>query len=250
MSNLSVPRPQTLRSHSSSTGESSTTPQINVFPQFLSTSNRHRSSKSASSLLRITRTNTSNNTEYPNTILSEDTQHSERSIDAVPSSRPSVTYLDKLWTQIDVLDDVKNMSNQVKLRGSFFNDSFNEELNQLKASQNKLLEVLALQHTKLKEEEQVYKLTQQNNSTLGKTTNDSSDLLQTEEEGETRGEESNNESTQMAEFFGHDGNNSKNILYRKQDLKELDRFIEDMRDKLNTVGEAMKNFDETTRDLW
>lgn len=71
---------------------------------------------------------------------------SVRTVDRLLTTRPSVTHMDKLWTQIDVLDDVKKMSDEVKQLGSFFNDKFDAELEALKRNQTQLLEVMARQH--------------------------------------------------------------------------------------------------------
>lgn len=268
-----------------------------AFPPFLSNTNRHRSSKSQSSLLRLSGTN-SNFTDYAagggaGSISAGGAggdEHSIRLTDLISSTKPSITHADKLWTQIDVLDDVKTMSNQVKLRGSFFNEAFNAELASLKESQNKLLEVMATQHAKLKEEEQqrnMYKLGNQNSnkkaetiptpavmssksataspgpsgptsksginagSETGKHDGSDADGAGGSKETDRSGKETEDNKDKLRDFFNEEDNyGSTNIMHRKLDLEELDKYIEETRQNLEVVGEAMKNFDETTRELW
>lgn len=90
---------------------------------------------------RLSRSNTNITADNYST---QDSQ-SIATIDKIPATKPTVTYLDKLWTQIDVLDDVKNMANEVRTKGSFFNDKFNQELDKLKALQEKLLSTMSTQ---------------------------------------------------------------------------------------------------------
>ncbi|CAH2350334.1 hypothetical protein CLIB1423_01S07756 [[Candida] railenensis] len=267
-----------------------------AFPPFLSNTNRHRSSKSQSSLLRLSGTN-SNFTDYvagggAGSISAGGAgdEHSIRSTDRISSTKPSITHADKLWTQIDVLDDVKTMSNQVKLRGSFFNEAFNAELASLKESQNKLLEVMAAQHGKLKEEEQqrnMYKLGNQNatkqaeaaatpaiatsksatvspgpsgpssrsginaGAETGKDDGTDADSAGGSKETDRTRKATEENKDKLRAFFNEEDNfGSTNIMHRKLDLEELDKYIEETRQNLEVVGEAMKNFDETTRELW
>lgn len=200
-----------------------------------------------------------------------------RLTDNVPTARPSVHYADKLWTQIDVLDDVKNMSNQVKLRESFFNDDFNEELNRLKASQNKLLAVLAAQHHKLMEDEKnrhAARATKRAHRAQNSSTDDATLDLPRSIEREAlvslggprsgpivhttlAGPESVTTSilppqdVPINSFFGEGDILLKDdILHNGQDMQELDKYIEETRQNLDEVGIAIKNFDVTTRELW
>lgn len=232
-------------------------------PQFLANTGRHRSSKSQSSLLRISTNNTGAGIgdfhHYPASGASSaiapgpagGEEQSLRLTDRIPSTRPLVTASDKLWTQIDVLDDVKDMSHQVKLRGSFFNDSFNEELNKLKTSQNQLLEIMASQHSKIKDidlQKQMYKLSLPNSS---KQINSSQILSKAESNlGVNTSVDISEDGEKINSFFTDAQTQLQNILHRKQDLQELDKYIEETRLNLNVVGQAMKNFDETTKELW
>ncbi|QEL63457.1 hypothetical protein CJJ09_005659 [Candidozyma auris] len=70
-----------------------------------------------------------------------DTQ-SLRTIDQLSTARPSVTMSDKLWTQIDVLDDVKRMAQDVRERGTFLNEEFGQKLVEMKEAQQRLLDVM------------------------------------------------------------------------------------------------------------
>lgn len=97
------------------------------------------------SSFRLSRTSTNTNNFNPESMYDN---QSLRTLDRIPSSKASISYLDKLWTQIDVLDDVRMMSQQIREKGSFYNDKFNEELNHLKQSQEKLLDIMANQQNK------------------------------------------------------------------------------------------------------
>lgn len=221
--------------NSVTSNSSSNTPGLSGY------NSNYRTHKSGSSISRLSRTNT-NNTEsiYPPNAY--DSQ-SIRTADRIPTAKPSVTYLDKLWTQIDVLDDVRYMSEQVKLKGSFFNDKFNEGLGKLKQLQNELFEVMATQHfsnpTNKAHNEKLYKL-----NAVDPNGSNANTLDQIKEEG-GRG---NGE--KLAEFFNEDAEDLKTILYRKQNFDEMNQYIEEIKVNLNNVGESMKKFDESTRDLW
>lgn len=60
-------------------------------------------------------------------------------IDRIPSMRPTIDNQDKLWTQIDVLDDVRQMEKDISQRGSFFDSDHTNCIEKLKNSQLKLL---------------------------------------------------------------------------------------------------------------
>jgi hypothetical protein len=65
-------------------------------------------------------------------------------VDRMPKARHTVDYQDMLWTQIDILDDVRQMSESTREKGSFFSKEHKEAVEQLKASQSQLLEQLKL----------------------------------------------------------------------------------------------------------
>lgn len=182
----------------------------------------HKSNKSGSSIARLTRSST-NNTEMDH--------QSVRAIDGIPSAKPNVTYSDKLWTQIDVLDDVREMSNEIKQRGSFFSDEFRTELNNLKTSQQKLLDTMYKQHynnMKMNEQQQmIYK--------MDKTKLNPEELLQ-EKQGLTD------------DFFNEKVN--RDSLYKKQNFDEMHEYIAEIKSDLNQVGDSMKNFDATVSNSW
>lgn len=197
----------------------------------------HKPTKSGSSTTRLSRSN-SNNTE----LDSNDIQ-SIKTTDRIPPAKPSVTYLDKLWTQIDVLDDVKNMSDQVRLKGSFFNDKFNEELKELKQLQNRLFEVMSKQHfssySDKDYQKQLYKL---NVATPNASTPQL--LKKITDEG------TNPVNEKLTEFFENDAQDLKHLLYKKKNFDAITHYVEDIKASLDNVGESMKKFDESTRDLW
>ncbi|CAH6722656.1 hypothetical protein CLIB1444_10S03378 [[Candida] jaroonii] len=151
----------------------------------------------------------STNTEYYE-------NQSLRTLDQIPSVKPSITYSDKLWTQIDVLDDVKTMSQQVKEKGSFFNDQFNEDLNKLKQSQEKLIEVMA------------------------------DDNFVTNDNFKRQKERYKTDEYKKDKFHSKNDNS----VYKKKNFDEINNYVNNVKDNLDKVGESMKNFEDTTRDLW
>lgn len=78
--------------------------------------------------------------DFPQNDEREDNEVAiHKPIDKIPSIRPSVDNQDKLWTQIDVLDDVRQMVKDISQRGSFFDFDHANCIENLKASQLKLL---------------------------------------------------------------------------------------------------------------
>ncbi|KAK6459021.1 uncharacterized protein RJT20DRAFT_132174 [Scheffersomyces xylosifermentans] len=261
---LLVPR------HSYSNSVASNT--SNLTPQFLSNTKTNRSGSSG---LRLSRTNTNNTDLYTNTntnpnsnTFGNDTP-SLRTIDKIPSTRPSVSYSDKLWTQIDVLDDVKKMANQVRQKGSFFNEKFNEELAKLKESQNKLLDTMSSQHfNDIGNKERSRQLASANPRTsslnliptTSSTSNPREDLMGSIAESNSaesekikkRHEKSKLKQEKLNSFFDDEdvSKSSRDILYRKQNFEEMNQYVDHIKEDLVNVGEAMKRFDETTREMW
>ncbi|ODV80002.1 uncharacterized protein CANTADRAFT_49404 [Suhomyces tanzawaensis NRRL Y-17324] len=194
---------------------------------------------------RLSRTNT-NVTDAGASAAPPNDSHSIRTVDKIPSARPSVSYLDKLWTQIDVLDDVKTMSGEVRSKGSFFNDKFDAELKRLKQLQNRLLETLATQQfnnsSKLEHRKQLSRLN---------TMNEPIPQVSTSTSASATGEDKKRQE-KATEFFGMDdlSKYSQDILYRKQNFEEMNQYVAEIKDNLDRVGENMKKFDESTRELW
>lgn len=284
--NLSVPRPliHTKNSSVSSTNTSSLHQHLNHnrnssfngAPVYSGIGNR--SSMQLSS--RLSRTNTNTNTQDMQSMMDNE---SIRTIDKLLTAKPNVTYADKLWTQIDVLDDVKRMSDEVKEKGSFFNEEFNQKLNNLKDLQNKLLEVMSGQHFNSESEQehrkQLYKLNtvsigdstdhyiksgdeekeKANNADEEEEVNDAQSK-QTEsmkQKGRLGGEDHGDiqkmkqRTNKLNEFFddiacGFDSN----ILYRKTNFDELNEYAEEIKNSLEKVGDSMKEFDTLRKDLW
>ncbi|KAK6205029.1 uncharacterized protein RJT21DRAFT_12613 [Scheffersomyces amazonensis] len=199
-------------------------------PQYLST---FKSNRSGSSGVRLGPTYT--NAESFGYSTGGGETHSIRTIDRIPSAKPSVTYSDKLWTQIDVLDDVKTMAEQVRLKGSFFNDKFEGELNKLKESQNKLLTTMSMQNfDDMKTKETQKSLMKSQSTTID---NDDDDTAKQQK---------------LNDFFREDdkGKATKELLNRKQNFDEMNQYVMHIREDLKEVAKAMKKFDETTRDQW
>lgn len=187
------------------------------------TSKSHKYSQlgSKSSLSRLSRTNTNAESVY-NPPSTYDNQ-SMRTTDKIPSARPSVSYLDKLWTQIDVLDDVRNMASQVRSKGLFFNDKFNAELESMKELQNKLIEAMAAQDFDLSLQQERYKVK-----------HDTTDKLD----------------SSLFSFFDNEGESRQHILYKKENFDEMNRYVQDIKVGLQEVGEAMEDFDGVTSEQW
>lgn len=169
------------------------------------------------------------------TIISGTDSQSLRTLDQLSTARASVTMLDKLWTQIDVLDDVKKMAEEVKERGSFFSDDFNSLLGQVKESQLKLLDVMNRHHVlseKTREQQRHHSLQVEV-------------VAKKDEEGIL--EDSELKKKKMHDFFygEADANGAK-----RSDFDELDEYVRDVRDGLTEVGRHLKSFDDTSREIW
>lgn len=209
-------------------------------------SNQMPSFQRTNSSFRLSRTSTNTNTIEPY----YDNQ-SLRTLDKIPSAKPSVTYLDKLWTQIDVLDDVKTMSNQVKEKGSFFNDQFNEELNRLKRLQEKLVEVMATQQANNKGVERPKPRYKHDHNHNKQTAPGGANLDESDEEVEAKSGKSRVDSKQkFKDFFGERYKTTNNVIYKKQNFDDVNSYVNEVKQNLEDVSQAMKNFDDTTRDLW
>ncbi|KAI5962623.1 uncharacterized protein KGF55_003699 [Candida pseudojiufengensis] len=284
--NLTVPR----HNHSYSTSISSNvTPQYflgnNNNPQNISKSNLLKPQNSSTSQYRLSRTNTNTTNEVSATYLGNLDNFSLTTIDKIPSIKPSVTYSDKLWTQIDVLDDVKKLSQEIKQRGSFFNDKFNNELLKLRKSQNKLLETINnnskfnQEDNNKNDEKKLYQLNQSRVHSSGPltraTTHHSENLLKVKEEEEEENEskekssENDNDTNEQSnpnqpnkrskleeemikEFFESDEINFENdiTLYSKETFDEIKKYIKEIKIDLKGLGDSIKEFDDSTSKGW
>lgn len=192
----------------------------------------------AGSIPRVSRTNTEN-TEAVDA-------HSIKTLDRLSTAKQSATYLDKLWTQIDVLDDVKNMSANVKSKGSFFNKEFNEGLEKLKGTQDKLLEVMSSQSFNDNEHrKEMYRLNTVSTAESIKKSASRDDEADDEFKRQQRAHKLN-------EFFDETNRETSatTMLYHKQNFSELNEYVEEVKENLTKVGEAMKTFDQTTKEQW
>ncbi|GMM37214.1 hypothetical protein DASC09_045390 [Saccharomycopsis crataegensis] len=93
------------------------------------------------SALKNSKNNNNNNNNSNNNSNINNAYDTEypRQVDKIPSVQPTVNYQDKLWTQIDVLDDVKKMSNEAIENNSFFTPQYENNLKDLKKTQMNLL---------------------------------------------------------------------------------------------------------------
>ncbi|KAI5962899.1 hypothetical protein KGF57_001339 [Candida theae] len=271
--NLAVPRPQ----HSYSTSLAS-----NISPQhFLTTSNssnnniaKTNSRSGLSSAYRLSRSNT--NTTSDAYLANLDNQ-SLQSIDQIPSAKPSVTYSDKLWTQIDVLDDVKRMADESKIRDRLFNEKYTEQLAKLKESQDQLLQTMsALQiedtNTNEVQKQQLYQLktteiegrgVNATDDTAGPSRNDnhseSSHLSETNQDSDGKESTTSNKEIELSvkeqakidKFFAAHGEeyNSNDdeeddfqsqTIYKKEVFDEINRYVQQVKQDLRGLSDAMK----------
>ncbi|CAN6672855.1 hypothetical protein TRVA0_047S00540 [Trichomonascus vanleenenianus] len=97
--------------------------------------------------LRRTNTNNTNNTNQ-----SEDAAsiiYTAPAGEEIPSVRPVVDNHDRLWAEIDVLDDAAEMARQASMNGgSFFGKAHAEALEKLRQAQTELVTSMAITHAK------------------------------------------------------------------------------------------------------
>ncbi|ODV74832.1 uncharacterized protein CYBJADRAFT_63147 [Cyberlindnera jadinii NRRL Y-1542] len=74
----------------------------------------------------------------------DNTTPPNRLVDKVPRARHTVDYQDMLWTQIDILDDVRKMSTETREQGGFFSREHSVAMSSLRDSQSALLKELKL----------------------------------------------------------------------------------------------------------
>lgn len=225
--------------------------------QFLPNQPKPTRTGSSSGHYRLSRTTT--NTTGDN-YSTQDTQ-SVATLDKVPPTKPSATYLDKLWTQIDVLDDVKKMAEEVRSKGSFFNDNFNQQLKKLKELQDKLLNTMSTQqfndfNSKEHQKQHFYQL-----NTISPTVNPSDNLfkedkiLHEDEEQQKQEQKKQAKQEKINSFFKSDDKQEdlefKNqTIYRKENFEEINQYVAQIKKDLKGLGESMKEFDESTREIW
>ncbi|OBA20902.1 hypothetical protein METBIDRAFT_41139 [Metschnikowia bicuspidata var. bicuspidata NRRL YB-4993] len=171
------------------------------------------------------------------TSTSDGSARSVLTVDRLPIARASVAALDKLWTQIDVLDDVKAMAEEVDRTGGFFTDDFSISLAQLKSSQSRLLEVIS-RHQALSDRarEQRRQLAKEHSELVSV---DEEDILQQQERTRKR----------MSDFFSATAAPLVETA-QSRDFDELNEYALEVRDSLGEVSEKMRDFDLVTKKLW
>lgn len=160
---------------------------------------------------------------------------SVRTIDQLSTARPSVTMLDKLWTQIDVLDDVKKMAHEVQERGSFLDEEFHEKLLHMKQAQQRLLEVMVRRHEVSEKDRQEMKEQLEHGP-----------VERMEEEAIRQDNETKQK--KMHEFFF--GAEKDEAGEDTRDFDDLNDYVDDVRANLAEVAKSMVKFDDTTKNLW
>lgn len=189
----------------------------------------------AASIPRFKRMSSGNPTII--TDISEQNPASINVVDQLLTARASVAILDKLWTQIDVLDDVKAMAEDVDRTGGFFNADFSALLGQLKASQARLLEVVSRhQEQGDRAREQRRELAKQH-----------SEVASVDEQGIHQHQERTRQ--RMTEFFSGE---AMPVAEGGQlrDFEELNEYVLDVRHSLGEVSEKITKFDQVTKRLW
>lgn len=158
-------------------------------------------------------------------------------MDQISTARPAVTMLDKLWTQIDVLDDVRSMAQEVQEKGSFLGAEFNARLQAMKEAQLKLLELMKKQEL----------LSEQARQTRA-------DLREEQVQGPFKQEDIERDleikQKRMQDFFFSQGNNENSTKQRKREFEELNDHVLDVRSNLDQVARSMADFEDATKDLW
>ncbi|KAI5969898.1 hypothetical protein CANMA_001040 [Candida margitis] len=264
--NLTVPKSQ----HSYSTSLSS-----NISPQYFFANNnisKTSSRSGAASTYRLSRSNTNNTSDA---YLTNHDNQSIQSIDKIPSAKPSVTYSDKLWTQIDVLDDVKRMAKESKVKDTLFNEKYIQKLAKLKESQDQLLQTMsALQtedmNTNEAQKQELYQLKtaeiankteavgeDATKSLKSKNSTHESSVPETEQSNAGEVSPSSDsvleltaeEQEKVDKFFAindeaYDSEDEADFqsqtIYNKDVFDEINRYVQQVKQDLRGLGDAMK----------
>lgn len=161
-------------------------------------------------------------------------------VDQLSAARASVNMSDKLWTQIDVLDDVRAMAQEVERSGSFFNDEFSARLMELKETQSGLMEkVLRHQEESERAREIRKRHSWQNYENQEKVGTDEERLAKEQEYTRQR----------MAEFFSSSSKGSVD-LEQMRNFNNLKEYVAEVKHSLSEVGDKMQAFDGTKKKLW
>lgn len=165
---------------------------------------------------------------------------SVRTADQLSMARASVAMLDKLWTQIDVLDDVRAMADEVKERGSFFTGEFSERVRDVRGAQLRLAEVLD-RHNALSDRQRATAQAQGLEHLQRAAEMDEAQIARDRAAKQQR----------MHDFFySSQRKEDASTQQRKQEFDELNAHIQEVREHLQDVGERMKQFDSVTKHLW
>lgn len=227
----------------------------NVTPQYF----KRRTSASSGGVFnnRLSRTTTSNTDAYANAV-GNDAPQSLRTIDKIQGAKPAVTYADKLWTQIDVLDDVRNMAEEVRKKGSFFNDQFNQDLQKLKLLQSKLLETMSTQQfsdlSTNEHQKQLYYPSMVSNQPTQQQKQQNPhgpENLVGDDDVDNAEKNKKKREDKINAFFQDDDLDYKNqTIYNKQKFDEINQYVEEVKKDLANLGAVMKEFDESTKEIW
>lgn len=136
-------------------------------------------------------------------------------LDQINTVKPVVDYQDRLWKQIDILDDVKKMSADIVQNGTFFNSKHSSLLQDLRESQLKLLNHIK-KLEKLVDESIYHEIWDLN---LDDTVEDEIELVKAK------------------------------LLNRDQFIR-IDASITEIKNGMDVLKQNIKSVDENTKDMW
>ncbi|ODV94578.1 hypothetical protein PACTADRAFT_3464 [Pachysolen tannophilus NRRL Y-2460] len=171
-----------------------------------------------------------------------------RPVDQISTVKPVVNYQDKLWTQIDILDDVKQMSLEVSKNGSFFDSNHSESLRNLKNSQLKLLANM-IKAEKLMDSEEYHKIW--NVKSNLRDDNAGAATTQATGAGDTSLNSGIDDNRDLR--FSKDQDDLEQLkenLFNREHFRKIGDSITSIKADLENVKYSIKKVDETTKDMW
>ncbi|CDK27807.1 unnamed protein product [Kuraishia capsulata CBS 1993] len=179
-----------------------------------------------------------------------------KSSDKIPSIKAQVDYQDKLWTPIDILDDVHKLSQKVHVNGSFFDAKHAQSLEELKKSQMKLLCAMA-EAEKMMSVNDYYKIWKP--QTLGSSEeNPNSRSNSASVKGSSEPHRAENDQAQQpqgkSESSTHqqvpDLKDYKETLFENSYFSELGELTGTVRSSLQEVKQSIIRIDQLSKGMW
>lgn len=166
-------------------------------------------------------------------------QESIPTIDQIPTSRPTVAMLDKLWSQIDVLDDVRAMAETVRKQGGFFLDKKSSNVCHVKeAQENFLRKVISHQ-----------KVTARTHDIKAEGCEGHEGLSDRVSKQEVSAPQESMVQIRMADFFASPPELAS-YNSQLQDFDELEQYIVEVHQRLNVALEEKKQIEDERSRLW